>query len=193
VRDPADPDRFWISRAIAPGGVVASDMQVFDLDGKQLGGAPGEAYSERFIHARVYKARPDVKSVVHAHTRSIVTMSVSGLPLKPVNSGAEFAGAVVPMLDGAAIHDIPGGDKLVGVLKNGGAAIMQGHGVVVVGPSIQSAVGRSVGLDANAQMLIAILQMHGKPVYITPAADAAAQPGNYGREWDWWKRQAGVE
>ncbi len=90
------------------------DAMAFDLEGNQLAGIPAEAYSERFIHARAYKARPEVKAVVHAHTRSLVMMSVSGLPLKPVTAAAAFAGAPVPMVEGTAIHDIPGGEEETG-------------------------------------------------------------------------------
>ena len=193
VRDPANPSRFWITRAMPPGMAAAADMQVFDLEGKQVGGVSGEAYSERFIHARIYQARADVQSVVHAHTRSIVTMSVSGLPLKPVLGGAVFAGAVVPLTDGDGVHDVATGDKIAGVLKSGGAVVMRAHGMIVVGPSLQAAVGRSINLDTNAQTLMTILQMHGTPVYLTPEPNAGERSTNFGREWDWWKHRVGMD
>ena len=65
--------------------------------------------------------------------------------------------------------------------------------MVVVAPTLQSVVGRSVALDTNAQMLASILQMHGTPVYVVPAANAASEPGNFGREWEWWKHKAGAD
>ena len=190
VRDPSDPNHFWITRAVAPGLATAADMQEFDLDGKQVGGAPGEQFTERFIHARIYKARPDVKSIVHGHTPSLTLFSVSGIPLRPVMLGGVFAGDGVPIhVNGkvaAGIHDAPVGDDLARVLGNKAAVLMRGHGAVIVGPSIRSAVGRAVGLDENARMQIQLLSMGAKPDYITPPPGAAADAGNYDREWSWW-------
>lgn len=195
VRDPADPGRFWITRAIAHGLATAADMQAFDLDGRQVGGASGQAYSERFIHARVYKARPDVNAVVHAHTPSLTAFSVSGVALRPVMLGGVFAADGVPIQvtgpAGEAIVDAAGGDDLAQTLGDKGVVLMRGHGAVIVGPSIQSVVGRSVGLDANARMLITILSMGGKPDYLTPPPGAAKNPGDYAREWSWWTSRQG--
>lgn len=195
VRDPRDPNHFFLARSVAPGLVTAKDIQLFDLDGKLIGGPMDAAtYTERFIHARVFKARPDVQSVVHAHTRSLITFSQSGVPLRPVSTSALFVGNVgVPVHTtgpaGEGIHDIAGGDALAKALGSGGAVMMRGHGVVVVGASIQSAVGRSVGLDINAGELIDILSMNAKPTFLTAPPNAAATPGDYAREWSWWERQ----
>ena len=190
VRDPTNPNYFWISRSVAPGLVTAADLQEFDLDGKQVGGATGEAYTERFIHARVYKARPDVKSVVHAHTQSLITFSVSGIPLRPVMTAGVFAGDGVPVHVngpvGAGIHDAVVGDDLARVLGDKSALLMRGHGAVVVGPSIQSAVGRIIGLDTNAKMLINLLAMQAKIDYLQPPPGAGKNAGDYAREWSWW-------
>ncbi len=71
--------------------------------------------------------------------------------------------------------------------------MMRGHGVVVVGASIQSAVGRSVGLDINAGELKDILSMNAKPQFLTAPAGAEKAPGDYAREWSWWARQVGPD
>jgi HCOMODA/2-hydroxy-3-carboxy-muconic semialdehyde decarboxylase len=190
VRDPDHHDYFWISRAIAPALVTAADLQEFDLDGRQVGGASGTAYTERFIHARIYKARPDVKSVVHAHTPSLITLSDSDIPIRPLTTAALFAGDGVPVFVngpvGEGIHDSEVGDRLAKALGQSGALLMRGHGMVVVGSSIETAVGRSVGLATNAQMMIELLSMHVQPVYLTPPPGIAAAPQDYAREWSWW-------
>jgi ribulose-5-phosphate 4-epimerase/fuculose-1-phosphate aldolase len=190
VRDPVNPNLFWITRAIAPGLTKAADMQAFDLDGKQVAGPTGETYTERFIHARIYKTRPDVKSIVHGHTQSLTTFSVSGIPLRPVMLGGVFAGDGVPVHIngpvGEGIHDATMGDSLAQALGNKAVVLMRGHGAVIVGPSIRSAVGRAIGLDKNAQMLIALLSLHASPDYLTPPPGAGKNAGNYDREWSWW-------
>ena len=194
VRDPANPNVFWITKDVAPGNAVVADLQAFDLEGNQVGGAQGVSYTERFIHARVYKVRPDVKSVVHAHTRSVIVFSQSDIPLRPVSTSDIFIGNNgVPIHSngtaGEGIHDIPVGDELAKLLGQGAAVMMRGHGVVVVGNSIQSSVGRAVGLDVGAQQQIAALSLGGKVSYLTAPPDAAKNFGNYAREWSWWIRQ----
>ena len=86
-------------------------------------------------------------------------------------------------------HDIPVGDELAKMLGQGAAVMMRGHGMVVVGDSIQSSVGRAVGLDVGAQEQIDLLSMGGKVTYLTAPADAAKNFGNYAREWSWWTQQ----
>ncbi|MEP7276974.1 MAG: class II aldolase/adducin family protein, partial [Betaproteobacteria bacterium] len=72
VRDPASPARFLLSRSLAPGQVTRADVMTFDLDGNALNGDARAPYLERFIHGEVYRARPDVDSVVHSHSPSVI-------------------------------------------------------------------------------------------------------------------------
>lgn len=193
VRDPANPNYFWITRAIAPGLATAADLQEFDLDGRQVGGVAGESYTERFIHARIYKARPDVKSVVHAHTPSLIIFSVSDIPLRPVTTAGVFAGDGVPIhvngQVGAGIYDSAAGDSLAAKLGDKVAVLMRGHGAVIVGQNLRTAVGRAIGLDLNAQEQIRLLSMHAKIDYLVPPPGVGATAGNYDREWSWWTHQ----
>src|SRR6266852_3193301 len=77
ARHPHHPDRFLMSRARAPGLVVASDIMEFGLDGELIGTDPRPVYSERFIHSELYRARPDVNAVVHSHSPTVVPFSVT--------------------------------------------------------------------------------------------------------------------
>ena len=71
------PERFFLSRAVAPGLVTAADLIEYDLDGKALDAAGRDGYVERFLHAAIYRARPDVASVVHCHTPSLIPYAAS--------------------------------------------------------------------------------------------------------------------
>src|SRR3954467_13448374 len=64
ARDPRNPERFLMSRARAPGLVEAADIMEFGLDGELVRKDPRPIYLERFIHSEIYRARPDVRSVV---------------------------------------------------------------------------------------------------------------------------------
>jgi HCOMODA/2-hydroxy-3-carboxy-muconic semialdehyde decarboxylase len=55
--------RFLLSRSLAPELVMAADLIEFDLDGNAVDARGRALYSERFIHAEIYRARPDVRAV----------------------------------------------------------------------------------------------------------------------------------
>src|SRR5450631_1848965 len=99
ARHPHHPDRFLMSRARAPGLVVASDIMEFGLDGELIARDERPVYSERFIHSEVYKARPDVNAVVHSHSPTVVPFSVTEEPLRAISSVASFLACGCPVFE----------------------------------------------------------------------------------------------
>ena len=67
ARDPRNHNRYYLSRAISAGMVTAADIIEYDLDSKPVAGERSDGYLERFIHGEIYKARPDVMAIIHAH------------------------------------------------------------------------------------------------------------------------------
>jgi ribulose-5-phosphate 4-epimerase/fuculose-1-phosphate aldolase len=89
MRVPSQPDRFVVKgREYALDALAvmrAEDMVVCDTEGFLVDAPPGITQcSEVKIHSCIYKARPDVQSVVHVHPRFIVLMSVLRIPLVPM-------------------------------------------------------------------------------------------------------------
>lgn len=84
VRHDRNPNRYFLARDIAPETVATADIMEFDLDSNAVDPKKGNPYLERFIHGEIYKARPDVTSVVHAHTPSLLPFATSDIPLRPV-------------------------------------------------------------------------------------------------------------
>src|SRR5256885_7783675 len=82
VRSRTNPNRFYISRYVAPGIVTAADIIENDLDSKPVAGERNDQYQERFLHGEIYKARPDVMAVVHSHTPELVAFGVSSVRLR---------------------------------------------------------------------------------------------------------------
>jgi HCOMODA/2-hydroxy-3-carboxy-muconic semialdehyde decarboxylase len=80
IRHPADPNRYLMARAIAPGLVTADDIMEFDLDSNPVDRRGRALFIERFIHGEVYKARPDVNSVIHTHSAGVIPFSVTQTP-----------------------------------------------------------------------------------------------------------------
>ena len=196
------PGRFLMAWRRAPELVVVDDILEFDLEGNapDAGGRP--VALERFIHSEIYRARPDVRAVVHGHTPSLVMFSSSNVPLRPLFAGAAFIGESVPAFKngdaGGGINNAELGRKLVQTLGQGSAVLMRGHGVVVAAPSLVALIQRAINLDTNAQLVAQLLSMGDKePMYIRPApggaGDGGAQAGAGGdnsREWEAYKRRA---
>src|SRR5262245_62643002 len=68
IRHPANPSRYLMARAIAPGLVTGEDIMEFDLDSNPVDRRGRSMFVERFIHGEAYKARPDVNAVIHTHS-----------------------------------------------------------------------------------------------------------------------------
>jgi HCOMODA/2-hydroxy-3-carboxy-muconic semialdehyde decarboxylase len=99
VRHPADPQRYLMSRSIAPELVTAADVMEYDLDSNPVDARGRTTYLERFIHGEVYRARPDVRAVVHDHSPSVIPFGVSTAPLRPLYHMSAFLGGGVPVFD----------------------------------------------------------------------------------------------
>src|SRR5437879_13852415 len=63
--------------------MLPDDMVVIDLDGQPVAGEH-EPPSERFIHTEIYRARPDVVSVVHTHQPMATLLGIVELPILPL-------------------------------------------------------------------------------------------------------------
>src|SRR5215470_14719484 len=78
VRHPDNPQRYLLSRSRAPDCIERDDIMEFTLDGTPVDPRGRAPYLERFIHGALYEARPDVMSVVHNHSESVIPFAVTG-------------------------------------------------------------------------------------------------------------------
>lgn len=99
MRHPAAPDRFLMSRSLAPALVTAADIMEFDLDGAACDPRGRSGFLERFIHSEIYRARPDVMAVAHAHSASVIPFGLTGTPMRATYHNAAFLAAGVPVFD----------------------------------------------------------------------------------------------
>ncbi len=203
LRAPHKPDRYLLSRAIAPEAVTADDIVEFDLDSRPTRQTP-DLYRERFIHGEIYRARPEVRAVVHNHAPSLIPFSVAATPLRPVYHMAAFVGQGIPIFE---IRDTAGeatdllirspalGRALATSLGDKPAALMRGHGATVVANSLPLVVARSIYLELNAKLQLQALTLagpDGEVRYLSPdeAAAASATLGDYRRSWQLWRATA---
>ncbi|WP_246664148.1 class II aldolase/adducin family protein [Tardiphaga sp. P9-11] len=99
MRHPTDPNRYLMGRSLAPALVTADDIMEYDLDSNPVDAKGRASFLERFIHGEIYKARPDVKAVVHTHSPGIIPFSVSSTPLRPVFHLGAFLFPEVPVFE----------------------------------------------------------------------------------------------
>src|SRR3979490_225168 len=160
ARDPSNPNHFLMSRSLAPALVTADDIMAFDLDGNAVDPRGRSVFLERFIHSEIYKARPDVMSVVHPHSPGVIPFSVSQVTLRPMFHNAAFLGAGAAWWDirkdcgetDMLVRDGARGKSLAGTLGDKSVVLMRGHGDVTVGPSVRLAVFRAYYTDIDAKL-----------------------------------------
>jgi HCOMODA/2-hydroxy-3-carboxy-muconic semialdehyde decarboxylase len=183
VRHPQHKDRFLMSASLAPGRVTKDDIMEFDLDAKPLDQRGRSIYSERFIHAEIYRARADVNAVLHSHSPTVVPFSVSQIPLRPILNSASFLAPDVPVFEmrrvagsrSLLVTDSTLGKALAETLSNRPVALMRGHGNVVVGPSVRRVVARAIYTEVNARLLWQAITLGGPLVYIDAEESRAAE------------------
>jgi HCOMODA/2-hydroxy-3-carboxy-muconic semialdehyde decarboxylase len=173
ARHDQSPHHFLLARSLAPALVRREDILTFDLDGVAQDAANVRVYLERFIHAEIYRARPDVLAVVHSHSPSVIPFGATRQPLRPIFHMSGFLG------DGAALFDIrdTAGDTdmlisdsalgvaLASALGGKSTVLMRGHGSTVVGDSVEQAVYRAIYAEVNARLQIEAMQL-GQVTYL---------------------------
>jgi len=86
VRNPQDPNTFFISKSLAPALVSSrDDLEEYRVsDASPVNENAPRGYAERFIHSEIYKKYKGVNSVVHAHSEVVLPFAMSSIPLRPV-------------------------------------------------------------------------------------------------------------
>jgi ribulose-5-phosphate 4-epimerase/fuculose-1-phosphate aldolase len=198
ARDPKDPNSFLMSRSLAPALVTADDIMAFDLDGNAVDISGRSVFLERFIHSEIYKARPDVMSVVHTHSPGVIPFTVSQVPLRAMYHNPAFLAAGAPIWDirkdfgetDMLVRDSARGRSLSQALGDKAVVLMRGRGDVTVGPSVKVAVFRAYYTDVNARLQSQAIALGGDVNYLTPGEGAKADAVNLAvldRVWNLWK------
>ena len=202
VRSAKNPNHYFISRSRAPGLVSADDIMEYDLDDNPVDARGRSSYLERFIHSEIYKARRDVQSVVHSHSPAVIPFGVSDVPMRPISHMGGFLIREVPVFEireaggnetDMLIRNKALGSALAKKLGTATVVLMRGHGDVVVGHSIKSAVFRAIYTEQNARLQLDALRLGGKITYLNEVEAAKIGDSNdsqVGRPWEIWTAKA---
>ncbi len=200
IRHPGNPERFLMSRSLAPALVTTADILEYDLDGNAVDPKGRTSFLERFIHSELYKARPDVKAVIHAHSPSVIPFGTTQVPMQPMFHISAFLSPKVPVFE---IRNAGGmtdmlvsngqlGKALAEALGKGAVVLMRGHGMAVVGSSLPLVVFRAMYTEVNARLQVQAIEIGGPITFLTPEESAKADKvidQTHSRAWDLWKRE----
>jgi ribulose-5-phosphate 4-epimerase/fuculose-1-phosphate aldolase len=201
ARHPDNPNRFLLSRARAPERIEAADIMEFTLEGEPVDARGRAPYLERFIHGGIYEARPDVHSVVHNHSPSVIPFGVTNRTLKPLLHMCANIGHEVSTWDShdkfgdtaLLVENVEMGRDLARALGRDRTILMRGHGATIAGPTVRHAVFVSIYLEVNAKLQMQAMAM-GDIKFLTAGEvdKVAARTGPYtiNRAWENWCRRA---
>lgn len=153
---------------ITPSGAVKGwleprDLLRVDLQGRVLAGPPGaRPSSELAMHLAVYRARPGVGAVVHAHPPSVVACSALGLPLlaAALPEAVLVTGPPV-LLPYATPSTDEGAAILAPQVNDGDCFVLERHGSLTVAPGLDLAFARTESLEQLARFSLLAWQVRG--------------------------------
>lgn len=200
-RHPERRDRFLLSRSLAPALVTPDDVLELDFDGEVISAPGTPVFLERFIHAEIYRRRPDVEAIVHSHALAVLPFAVvPSVRVRPICHMCGFLRDTPAPFDiadhaGSASNLLIASSALgVALAEHLGAAavvLMRGHGYTAVAPGVPAATYRAIYTARNCEVQLAAAKL-GEAVFLSAdeadAADAASM-SQVGRPWQLWRSQ----
>ncbi|MBI3705506.1 MAG: class II aldolase/adducin family protein [Rhizobiales bacterium] len=200
MRHPGHPERFLMSRSLAPQMITADDIMEFDFDCNAIDARGRNGFIERYLHGEIFRARPDVLAIAHSHSPSVIAFGLSNAPMRAMYHNAAFLAAGVPVFDirekfgttDIVINTAAKGAALAEVLADKPVALLRAHGMVAVASSLPVAVFRAIFTVTSANIQHQALALGG------PLAALDAEEGRIadlinvqtvGRAWDLWKQR----
>lgn len=187
VRDPEWPDLMWVNGFAVSFSMITPDSLVLvNHDGDVVAGDYNVNRAAFAIHSQVHQARPDVVAAAHSHSVHGKALSSLGVPLRPLTQDAcafygshglmnEFSGVVL---------DVEEGKKVAHAIGDGKAAILQNHGLITVGHSVESAVWWFMTMERSSQAQL-LAMAAGDPIDIDHEM-ATLTAGQVGSEFAGW-------
>ncbi len=183
ARDPEFADRFWVA-PIGPwfGHIRVSDLVLVDHGGNIRAGNGPINQAGFAIHSAIHKARPDVVAAAHSHSLYGKAWSALGRLLDPISQDSCFFYERHVLFEdfSGVVLDTSEGERIAAALGDKNAAILQNHGILTVGKSVEGAVAGYVAFE-NACQTQLLAQAAGtiKPISHAIARHTAGQ--NFGQ------------
>ncbi len=193
VRVPGTDHVLINSRDASREVVQAADIVTINLDGRKIAGKDREP-DEVFIHLAIYRARPDVMSVIHTHALYSTAFTVAQKEILPVSvHGAIFADGVPEYHRAGKVTTRQQGDDLAKALGSHRAVLMRMHGAAIAGAYLEEAFCAAIQLEENAKMQLTASTL-GPVSRMTPAEieDAIKEswtPNSIRKRWEYYRER----
>ena len=166
-----DPETWYA--VITPSGVsrdvlTAKHICVMDLDGKVIERLEDlKPSSEAMMHLYIYKERKDILAIVHTHARYSTAFAIMNKPIPPIVYESAYLGktGMVPVAPYGRAGTVDLAWKVADVMKDHEVCLMESHGAIAAGSSLEDAF-------LKAQYVEEIAEMY----YITLASTGGAEP-----------------
>ena len=172
VRDPGDPETFWVNPfGVSFGRISVRDLVLVDPTGEVIEGTRAVNQGAFVIHSAIHDLRPDVAAAAHAHSIHGRALAALGVPLRPVvqEACAFFEDqAVYRDYNGLALEEAEG-RRMAAALGRSRAVVLKNHGVITVGGSVEEAAYWFVSFDRAAQVQL-LAEAAGPPSYLDDEA-----------------------
>ena len=199
ARSDKQPERFIMSRSRAPALVTAADLVEWGADSEPATADKRKGFIERYIHGEIYRSRPEVMAIVHSHSPSVIPFGVSRTKLRPIYHMGSFLWSGAPVFEirrereanDLLVRDRPLGHALARALGKCSCVLMRGHGMTVVGQSVQEAVFRAIYTELNARVQLQATRLEGPLEFLSDEEGRRAEAANQGtfqRPWELWKK-----
>ncbi len=169
LRHPGDPGLYLMPKSQAPALATPGDIITYNLDSEPLDAGGRGSFIERFIHGEIYKLRPDINSIVHSHSPSVIPFGLTRTPMVGTFHNAAFLAEGVPVFDirekfgqtDMLVCDCAKGIALAETLEEKHIALMRAHGSVACGKTLQLSVFRAVFTEVSARIQTAAIALSG--------------------------------
>lgn len=161
------------------GFLEPEDLVVTDLDGKAIG--PGKPSSELAMHRIVYRLRPDVRAVCHAHPRAATAFASAGIPLDTclmTESICMLGSVPIAPLGLPSTPELA--ESIREFIPTTQTIMLASHGVITYGADLMEAYNRMEGVEQFAQVQLRVLALGGGAVDADRARDLLGLREGYG-------------
>lgn len=149
------------------------------------------------VHQALYKARSDIRAVMHFHSFQVILLTVVGETVRPMHNYSAIFYEGVPVFQGSGQVETPErAAEIAQLLGPAKAVLLRGHGAVVVGRSIPEVCMLSLYLEESARLQIEAMKL-GEPRYINAGeaeriARRTFKPESTLRAWEHFKARVKV-
>ncbi len=169
VRDPEDQDHFWVNPfGLSFNLITPDDLLLVNHNGEVVEGKLPVNRAAFAIHSQIHAARPDVVAAAHAHSVYGKSFSALGKKLAPITQDACAFYEDHALFDdySGIVNELEEGKRIATALSDNKAAILQNHGLITVGHSIDEAAWWFITMERSCQAQLLAMQTGEKLIEI---------------------------